>query len=162
VHPWFPAQLEERTTKPWLAGPYGELARAALRERLLEIRTWTVDYLRLAASTDPGTWVPTHGEPDTRNHLITERGTYLLDWESLKLAPRDRDLTVFTEHGWGHLVKADPRLLEMFDLELRLGEISQYSAWFESRHTGSESDGVALAGLRHELLREPRNSSRSA
>lgn len=162
VHPSFPARLEERTSRPWVDGPFGEVARSALRERLPQIRAWTADYLRLAATTDPSTWVPTHGEPDTGNHLMTHTGTYLVDWESLKLAPRERDLRVFVEHGWGSLVDADPRLLEMFDLEWRLDEISQYSTWFESRHTGSENDVVALEGLRHELLREPRNSARCA
>ena len=55
------------------------------------------------------------------------------------------------EHGWGHLVDADPAMLQMFDLEWRLDEISQYAAWFEAPHTGNDSDEVALAGLHHEL-----------
>ena len=162
VHPSFATRLEERISRPWGEGPFGEVARSALRARLQEIRSWTADYLQLAATTDPSTWVPTHGEPDTRNQLMTQTGTYLVDWESLKLAPKERDLTVLDKYGWAHLVDADPRLLEMFDLEWRLDEVSQYAAWFESRHTGSESDAVALEGLRHELLRDPRNSARCA
>ena len=162
VHPAFAARLEERTSQRWGSGPHGEEARLAPRERLPEIRTWTADYLRLAATTDPGTWVPTHGEPHTRNQLATQTGTYLVDWESLKLAPRERDLATLAAHGFGHLVDADPRMLEMFDLEWRLDEVSQYAAWFEADHTGTESDRTALRGLHHELFREPRNSPRCA
>ncbi|QBR91556.1 aminoglycoside phosphotransferase [Nocardioides euryhalodurans] len=163
VHPSFASRLDERTAQPWRSGPYAEEARSALRQRLSEIRQWTADYHRLAAATDPASWVPTHGEPHTRNQVMTQAGTYLVDWESLKLAPRERDLATLVEHGWGDLVPAaDPALLAMFDLEWRLDEIAQYAAWFEAEHSGSESDRVALAGLRHELLREPRNTARCA
>ena len=47
----------------------------------------------------------------------------------------------------------------MFDLEWRLDEISQYAAWFEAPHSGNDSDEVALAGLHHELKRDPRDNS---
>jgi spectinomycin phosphotransferase len=158
VHPAFAFRLETRTARPWENGPFGEYARTAIRERLPRIREWTSRYLTLAAGTDASTWVPTHGEPHTRNQLVTQTGTYLVDWESAKLAPRERDLATLVEHGWGHLVDADPHLLEMFDLEWRLDEISQYATWFEAEHTGGESDEVALAGLHHELQRDPRDN----
>ena len=159
VHPAFAFRMETRTARPWESGPFGEYARTALRERLPQIREWTSTYLTLASRTDASTWVPTHGEPHTRNQLTTQAGTYLVDWESAKLAPRERDLATLVEHGWGHLVDADPALLEMFDLEWRLDEISQYAAWFEAPHTGTDSDEVALAGLHHELRRDPRDNS---
>jgi len=159
VHPAFAFRLENRTARPWDSGPLGEYARHAIRERLPQIREWTSTYLSLAAGTDESTWVPTHGEPHTRNQLFTQTGTYLVDWESAKLAPPERDLATLVEHGHGDLVDADPTLLQMFDLEWRLDEIAQYAAWFEAPHTGTESDDVALAGLHHELRRDPRDSS---
>lgn len=157
VHPAFAFRLENRTSRPWESGPLGEYARNALRERLPQIREWTSTYLALAARTDESSWVPTHGEPDPSNQLATQTGIYLVDWESAKLAPRERDLAGLVAAGFGHLVDADPAMLEMFDLEWRLDEISQYAAWFEAPHVGSESDEVALAGLHHELKREPRD-----
>ncbi len=159
VHPQFAFRLENRTARPWESGPFAEYARSALRERLPQIREWTSAYLALAARTDESTWVPTHGEPHTRNQLVTDSGTFLVDWESARLAPRERDLAVLVEHGYGHLVEADPAMLEMFDLEWRLDEISQYAAWFEAPHAGTESDEVALAGLHHELRRGARDTS---
>lgn len=162
VHPAFAFRLETRTARPWETGPLGEYARSAVRERLPQIREWTSRYLALAAGTDESTWVPTHGEPHTRNQLATHTGSYLVDWESFRLAPRERDLATLVEHGWGHLVDADPLLLEMFDLEWRLDEISQYVTRFEAPHTGNESDEVALTGLHHELQRAPRNHTARA
>ena len=136
---------------PWESGPFGEYARDALRERLPQIREWTSTYLALAAGTHESTWVPTHGEPHTRNQLATQTGTYLVDWESAKLAPRERDLAPWWSTAGDTWSSADPTMLEMFDLEWRLDEISQYAAWFEAPHTGNDSDEVALAGLHHEL-----------
>lgn len=149
VDPELPEQLGARTLRPWASGPYGETARDAIRERLDDVTRWTAHYLRLAASTDPSTWVATHGEPHTRNQLITDDGTTLLvDWESLRLGPRERDLRFLAPHGLGD---PDPALIEMYDLEWRLDEISQYADWFEAPHAGTESDRVALGGLLHEL-----------
>ena len=139
-------------------GPHGEAARDAVRDRLDEIARWTADYLRLAASTDPATWVATHGEPHTRNLLMTDDGTLLVDWESLRLAPRERDLRHLG--AWSTL--GEPALLEMFDLEWRLDEITQYADWFQASHPGNDSDRVALGGLRHELTRPAAGLEHSA
>ena len=42
-------------------------------------------------------------------------------------------------------------MLELFDLEWRLDEISQYAAWFAAPHTGTADDEIAFGGLLHEL-----------
>ncbi len=149
VGPDLPEELGARTLTPWTNGPHGEAARDALSERLDDVARWTADYLRLAASTDPATWVATHGEPHTRNLLMTDDATLLVDWESLRLAPRERDL----RHLGARSTAGDPALLEMFDLEWRLDEISQYADWLQASHPGNDSDRIALGGLRHELTR---------
>jgi spectinomycin phosphotransferase len=149
-----PQRLAEQTRGPWDGGPYGERARAALSDRVADVSSWVGRYLDLAARTDPATWVATHGEPHTRNQLRTRDGrTLLVDWESLKLAPRERDLRFLVEQGYGSSCRADPSLVEMFDLEWRLDEVAQYATWFHAPHTGTESDRVALGGLLHELDR---------
>lgn len=152
VGPDLPEVLSARTLRPWTSGPHGQTVRDAIRERLDDIAAWTAGYLRLAASTDPATWVATHGEPHTRNQLMTDHGTLLVDWESLRLAPRERDLRWLTGQG-------DPALVEMFDLEWRLDEISQYADWFAAPHAETDSDRVALGGLLRELTREPGHSA---
>lgn len=149
-----PDQLAERTRTPWEGGPYGERARMALDARLPAIASWVARYLDLARRTDPASWVATHGEPHTRNQLRTRDGrTLVVDWESLKLAPAERDLRLLVEQGYGGGCRADPSLVEMFDLEWRLDEVAQYAAWLHAPHAGTESDRVALGGLLHELDR---------
>ena len=140
----------------WDTGPFGEEARSALRRRLPEVTRWTTDYHRLAERAGDRPWVATHGEPHLGNQLATPHRTLLVDWESLKLGPRERDLRTLVEAGHPDLAEAagaDPALLAMFDLEWRLDEIEQYAAWFARPHLGTASDAVALEGLLEALDR---------
>jgi spectinomycin phosphotransferase len=161
VGPGLADDLARRTSDLWAEGPHGERAREGLREHLHDIERWTADYHRLAALTDEDTWVPTHGEPHTRNQLTAPSGTFLVDWESLKLAPRERDLRTLDDAGHPQR-DADEQLLTLFDLEWRLDEISQYADRFEAPHHGTESDAIAYGGLMHELTREGRHTRRAS
>jgi spectinomycin phosphotransferase len=154
----FPEELERRLVSPWHTGPYGEPARRDLLGKLASIQRWTEDYQALTevAVGARGSWVATHGEPDTGNQLVTAAQRYLVDWESLKVAPAERDLRLFVDLGCREALTGrslDWRMVEMFDLEWRLDEIAQYAAWFAAAHTGSASDAVAYGGLLHELDR---------
>ena len=148
----FGDDLRSRLEAPWDAGPLGAQARAALHGRIDAISGWTQRYHALADLARGERWVPTHGEPHERNQLVTPEGTVLVDWESLKLAPRERDLRVLVAAGATGPDVSRP-MIEMFDLEWRLDEISQYADWFESPHPGNASDRVALGGLLEELER---------
>ncbi len=162
-----PIRLAESVATPWDRGPLGEQARAAIVTALSLVEEWTADYLGLAAATEPATWVATHGEPGFHNQLVDDAGVlHLVDLESLKLAPRERDLagllpldaawlTAYDGLGQGGGAP-DPSLLRMFDLEWRLDEIDQYAAWFAGVHTGTADDTIALGGLLHELERPDR------
>ena len=153
LRPWRPLvgpdladDLAGRTARPWSEGPHGETARGAVAQHLDDIAAWTTTYHRHAAATDPATWVATHGEPHERNLLVTPEGPLLVDWESLMLAPRERDLAHTEQEG-------NPAMLEMFHLEWRLDEVAQYAAWFERPHGDSDNDRTALGGLLHQLDR---------
>lgn len=152
VGPDLADDLAARTGAPWESGPHGERARTALSSRLREIEAWVSMYYRLAAEAGERPWVATHGEPKIRNQLDTAHGRLMVDWESLKLAPRERDLRTLVLAGHAQS-DADPEMLEMFDLEWRLDEISAYATWFEAPHAGTEDDRVALGGLLAELER---------
>lgn len=136
--PSFPDDLADRLRSPWDSGPHGAVAHAALTGRLADIAAWNDRYLALAAGSDPADFVPTHGEPGVRNQLQADGHLWLVDWESLKLAPAGRDARSSSE---------------LFDLEWRLDEIGQYATWFEGVHSESRSDRVALDGLLAELAR---------
>jgi len=119
-----------------------------------DIARWTMAYHRLGAVARDRTWVAAHGEPHQANQLRTDDGRFLIDWDTLRLAPAEVDLRVLVEAGAiPDQVGADPAMIDLFDLEWRLDEISQYAAWFSAPHRGTRDDEIAFAGLREELAR---------
>ncbi|MGA8247529.1 MAG: phosphotransferase, partial [Nocardioides sp.] len=132
-------------------GPYADPARDAVRRHLDDLARWTDRYHHLASVAREHAWVATHGEPHSGNQLLTPSGRLLVDWESLKLAPAELDLRILVEAGAA--AGADPEMVELFDLEWRLDEISQYAAWFAAPHTGTADDAIAFGGLQEELAR---------
>jgi len=142
------------TTRQWGPGPYADRARDAVRRHLGDLTRWTARYHHLAEAAHDRGWVATHGEPGAHNQLLTDEGRLLVDWESLQLAPAELDLRTLVDAGVGaDTLHADRTMLELFDLEWRLDEISQYAAWFAAPHTGSEDDDIAFGGLLEELER---------
>lgn len=149
----FAATLATSLRNGWECGPYGERAHAAIAEHIGAIQRWTAAYHQLAKRSLSHSWVPTHGEPHTRNQLITDSGLVFVDWESLTLAPRERDLRTLVDSGYVQLITPDWAMIEMFELEWRLDELSQYSTWFSHPHDGTADDREAFAGLIEELER---------
>lgn len=153
VGPDFADTISELVREPWQAGPFGEQARHALIKRIDAIHRWTKSYHELARRAEDRPWVPTHGEPHTANQVITSDGVVFVDWESLAKAPRERDLGSLVAAGYADTVTPDWEMIELFDLEWRLDELSEYSTWFAQPHTGTASDQVAINGLLEELAR---------
>lgn len=143
------------------AGPYGESARRAIAEHGAELDGWVGRHTELAAAARQRTWVVAHGETHTRNQLRSaprdgDLGRiWFVDWESVKLAPRERDLATLVQAGHGDRVGADRDMVELFDLEWRLAEIDEYAHWFAAPHTGTTDDRIAFEGLLDELQRGP-------
>ena len=88
-----------------------------------------------------------------RNQWVARGRTWLIDWESLVLAPRERDLATLVHEGRD--VDHDPRMLRLFDLEWRLGEIWSFAQWLRGPHAGDADDRTALGGLTEELTATP-------
>jgi spectinomycin phosphotransferase len=151
----FPSRLRELTAAPWTRGPFGEEARAAIADRLPDVERWTRRYRTLADEADRqrDTWVATHGEPHHANQVVTPDGLWLVDWESLMLAPRERDLVDAVDTGVACVDALGARepMLELFRLDWRLSEIAEYAAWFSGPHGRSTDDRTALGGLYEEL-----------
>lgn len=147
----FGDSLTELLREPWRTGPYAERAQTAVTQRIDAIRRWTASYHELGRRALDHPWVPTHGEPHTANQFITSDGVVFVDWESLALAPRERDLRSLVAAGYADLVKPDWDMIELFDLEWRLDEIAQYALWFSRPHTGTENDRISFDGLIDEL-----------
>ncbi|MEU5837359.1 phosphotransferase [Streptomyces diacarni] len=156
----FSHRLRARTAGSWDVGPQAEQARAAIAARLGRIAEWTERYHRLAACAraQRGAWVPTHGEPHHANQVVTGQGLRLVDWESLALAPPERDFADLLAAGAGDRVRARPAMVDLFALDWCLSEIAEYADWFAAPHTGTEDDLMALEGLREELAGPPQLS----
>ncbi len=89
--PSLPMELTALVRTPWEAGPYGERARSAVRGRLDAIEEWSATYHALADVARRRPWVITHGEPGEHNLMVTVGRTRLVDWETILLAPAERD-----------------------------------------------------------------------
>ena len=154
VGPDLAHDLGRLTRQAWGPGPYAAEARDAVRRHLTDVEEWTTRYHHLAEVAADRAWVVCHGEPHHANQLLTAEGRLLVDWDTLRLAPAELDLRVLVEHGVPPAdAGADRELLELFDLEWRLDEISQYAAWFAAPHAGTRDDDIAIGGLQHELGR---------
>ncbi|ANH39198.1 hypothetical protein I601_2782 [Nocardioides dokdonensis FR1436] len=150
----FASDLAEQLAPTWSTGPMAAPAQDLLRAHVTDVEAWTERYHTLAATARDRAWVATHGEPHSRNQLRSLTGRLLLvDWESLRVAPPERDLRILVDAGHADLVDADPLMLELFDLEWRLDEIDQLAARFAPAHTGDRDDVEALTALRFALTR---------
>jgi spectinomycin phosphotransferase len=148
------ASLTALVAEPWSAGPHGETARELVRARLAGVLASIEEHRTLLAEAwcDVDAWVVTHGEPMPHNQLVTSSGQrYLVDWESVAVAPRERDLRPLVHGGSRRTVH--PGRLRLFDLDWCLDEVDQYSRWFAGPHGDGEDDRIALNGLREELAR---------
>jgi spectinomycin phosphotransferase len=153
VGPEFADELRAHTARPWTSGPLAEKARIVLAAHGDAIERWTSRYLELAevALSQQDSWVPTHGEPHNDNQVVTAHGLRLVDWESLALAPPERDYADLLTVA-GDRIHPDPEMVALFTLDWRLSEIAEYARWFAAPHTGTDDDHTALAGLYEELM----------
>ncbi|MFI5698233.1 phosphotransferase enzyme family protein [Kribbella sp. NPDC051586] len=136
--------------QPWSAGPYAERTRLRLADAHEYVRSRLEYYDALVreveASDEP--WVVTHGEPHSANVLRTVDGEMrLVDWVTVRLAPRERDLVAVlggpidvlpayqSEAG-----PVSPRAaaMELFDVRWSLAEIASYVQLFRQPHVDSE------------------------
>ncbi|MFI5892048.1 phosphotransferase [Actinoplanes sp. NPDC051513] len=91
---------------PWTAGPYAAAAQDLLATHAGKIGRWLSDLDALAAEIGPAR-VVTHGEPHPGNVLHTASGPRLIDWDTVRLAPPERDLWLVTEDPFAARLGAD-------------------------------------------------------
>jgi hypothetical protein len=94
--------------RAWDTGPYGEPARRLLAEHAGALRALIPAYAELAETVhgDTGRMVVTHGEPSASNVVVNDDGLHLIDWESARIGPPERDL-------WS-LSAEDPAILDRY------------------------------------------------
>lgn len=109
--------LVARAANSWSAGPYSAEARTALVESTSFDR-WIAEFDSLGARLEESRQEPvvTHGEPHPGNIVHAPEGIRLVDWDTVALAPPERDLWM--------LGMATPRLLAAYE-ELSGRELSE-------------------------------------
>ncbi|NGN64615.1 aminoglycoside phosphotransferase family protein [Streptomyces sp. A7024] len=150
--------------RPWSGGPYAEPARAALAEhgqaKLLAVLAHYDELsARVQAAAEP---VLTHGEPHPGNVLATTEGRLrLIDWDTLGLAPPERDLW-FLEGGSGAEFAAyaevtghspDPAALALYRLRWDLDDLTIYLRTFREPHGQGPDTELAWSGFTGSLER---------
>jgi spectinomycin phosphotransferase len=125
----------------WTGGPLSEPAREAVRNSASELAELlsVADRLAEEATQRGAANVLTHGEPHAANVMRTKDGRVLLDWDTVALAPPERDLWM--------LVDDDQRdaALDFFRLTWDLKDLAEYLNVLRSRH-GENEDTVRQHG----------------
>ncbi|WP_051809550.1 aminoglycoside phosphotransferase family protein [Actinoplanes subtropicus] len=94
-------------------GPYAEPARDLLAAHAAKIGRWLSELDRLAAEIPPAR-VVTHGEPHPANILTTPTGKLLIDWDTVRMAPPERDLWHLTDDPFAGADPAQDKALTRY------------------------------------------------
>jgi spectinomycin phosphotransferase len=142
---------------PWSGGPFSEPARHALAGRASEVfeLIGLFDRLRREVSGRDLPWVVTHGEPHPVNVMRTDAGPMLIDWDTVAIAPPERDLWMVLRDGGdeaagyrdatGH--QPDPLAIDFFRLTWDLADLAAFIDVLRAPHRQGEDTQKAFDGL---------------
>jgi spectinomycin phosphotransferase len=144
------AELEQALTEvgePWTSGPFAEPARAALAAHASEM-TELLDLMQRLAGELVGQdeWVVTHGEPHGGNVIRTASGRVLVDWDTVAIAPRERDLWWLVT---ADTHDADPVALDYFRLRWDLADLASFLTFLRAPHRENVDTAKAYEGVRY-------------
>lgn len=141
------ADAQAQTDRAWVGGPFSEPARLWLVARAPELRQLLAKAADLIERTaqPPESLVVTHGEPHPGNVITTEAGLVLIDWDTVGLAPAERDLWMFANDGQllAHYAEIsgrtpDPDAIALYAAAWTLGDLSVCLDDFRSPHVADE------------------------
>jgi spectinomycin phosphotransferase len=143
--------------QPWDGGPFAEPARQALAAQVSAVQGWLADFDRLAAHVagSSGDRVITHGEPHGGNIMRVAGELLLIDWDTVALAPRERDLWMLDDGTPGALAAyteatgytADAKTVSYYRLAWRLADLAGYTRKLRSAHQRDGNTERAWAAL---------------
>jgi spectinomycin phosphotransferase len=140
----------------WSGGPLSEPARRAFSSHAGDVPELLALADRLVAGVEQRgvTTVVTHGEPHAGNVLRTDRGQVLVDWDTVALGPRERDLWWLADEPddlaayttlTGHEV--DLEAVAFFRLAWDLNDVAVYLSVLRQPHAENEDMLDAYAGV---------------
>jgi spectinomycin phosphotransferase len=135
--------------QPWSGGPLSEPARelfgphASYIAELLGL----FDRLRAAVASRSTNWVMTHGEPHAANVMHTGEDYALIDWDTVAVAPPERDLWMLSDDAADREVDEDAVIF--FRLTWTLADIAAFTDLLRSPHRQSADTEKAYDALTH-------------
>jgi spectinomycin phosphotransferase/16S rRNA (guanine(1405)-N(7))-methyltransferase len=131
-------------------GPYARPASLLLRRNAAPVRELLARYDDLVrhARSHPGREVLTHGEPHPGNTMLAADGWLLIDWDTVLIAPPERDLwsldpgdgTILDAYASATGVTPLPRLLDLYRVRWDVADLASYADVFRRPHAGSIED----------------------
>lgn len=139
----------------WGAGPYVAEVRSRVVANTERIEGLFARYDLLVESIRAAAvpFVITHGEPHAGNVVHTEAGPLLIDWDTVRWAPRERDLWSLTDYdGWrlayGREVPLSDDALGTYRLQWTLVEIADFVVSLAAADETNPDHEVAVRELR--------------
>ena len=145
----------EQLGEPWTGGPYAEPARALLSGHAEALRAVLAAYDATARRVAAMPHVITHGEPHQGNVLHARGRRLLIDWDTVRLAPPERDLWIgvgadpaalaaYAERT-GHVARRE--VMEFYRLRWMLEDLALYTAQFRAPHGDDGDTRTAWGGF---------------
>jgi spectinomycin phosphotransferase/16S rRNA (guanine(1405)-N(7))-methyltransferase len=158
VVPWLDQLDRSMQREVGSNGPHAAAASQLLIDNEAEIRRLIARYRTLVAQylSDPGPVVVTHGEIHPGNVMVTSKGWVVVDWDTVLVAPPERDLWRLAQGG-GSVLRAyveatgtapNEWLVDLYGIRWDLTEIASFAAEFGKPHEDTADSRKALAILR--------------
>jgi len=142
------------SARPSAVGPYALEVAGLISRHAAAIRSalGRYDDLVTNALSAPSRAVLTHGEPHPGNTMRTVDGWVLIDWDTARVAPPERDLwSLDPGDGTMHAAYAErtgtalrPALLELYRRRWDLADVAVDVARFRRPHEGTAEDAKAF------------------
>lgn len=146
---------------PWGSGPYADPSHDLLQRHRRLVHEVLVNYDQMAAhvAVQSERRVVTHGEPHRGNTINTPDGVVLIDWDTVLLAPPERDLWSLigedpcTAMDYAHRtgVDVDRVAVRLYRLWWDLCEVSLSVAALHSPHSDNSDTQLAWKNLNRYL-----------
>jgi spectinomycin phosphotransferase/16S rRNA (guanine(1405)-N(7))-methyltransferase len=136
-------------------GPYSRRAAELLTQHAPAVERLRARHAELVARIDPARAVLTHGEPHAGNTMLTSEGWRLIDWETARVAPPERDLwhiatpEILAAYEEVTGVRPLPEMLELYRVQWDLSDLLELARRFSIPHTGTPNDDKSWEMLHH-------------
>jgi Phosphotransferase enzyme family len=131
-------------------GPYTRPVARLLQEYAGPVRRWLDQYDGLVTEARQRSARPvlTHGEPHPGNVMLTSAGWRLIDWDTVLIAPPERDLWGLVQRDPAALsgytaatgIVPSPQLVELYRLRWDIADVAYDVARFFRPHGESAND----------------------